>query len=90
MTDLMNPMADESVQAAYWAMHHLPTPPEVEQAIKADSDLNRRRIDAGWPELSRDERRLSDRYRKVIEAHESKVLDAYRTKAAPVETKEQT
>ncbi len=87
MSDVVNVWDDEKVRAAYWAMHTLPTPPGVVAASKAGADLVRRRVEADWPDLSRDERRLEARYERVIAAHDQLVLDAYRAaKAAPPPT----
>ncbi len=84
MSDVVNVWDDEKVRAAYWAMHTLPTPPGVVAASKAGADLGRRRVEADWPDLSRDEKRLEARYQRLIGEHDRLVLDAYRAaKAAP-------
>lgn len=84
MDDLSNVWEDEGVRAAYWAIQHHPTPPEVLAAMKAQADFTKRRVEQGWPELSRDEKRLAARYDRVIADHHAEVLAAYRAaKAAP-------
>ena len=91
MSESVSIFDDEQVRAAYWAMHRLPPSPEYLHAIKASGDLVQRRSAKDWPDLSRDERRLSDRYDRIIAAHDAQVLEAYRedvhdAKAAPTTT----
>jgi hypothetical protein len=67
---------DRALQILHWGFTNLPDPPEVATARQARRDLLAR-IDADDRTATRDERRLRDRYSRIVDAHAVKVLAAY-------------